>query len=302
MRPVDRGLCPTDAGGVPKKFHDYREAKVDLERRLGSYCSYCETKLTYSSLDVEHLLPKKEYPERENEWNNFLLSCKVCNSIKSHSMQKEWKSEKGGTLPNPETLLNYYYWPDSDNTWSIFEYREGGIVEVNSRLNETQKQKAQKTLDLTGLDRHPGNTPSDKDKHTSGSDRRWLERMEAWNMAIEFFNLLQENRLPREKVIDFAKLKGFLSVWMTVFREDPEMLKQLIEAFPGTRQDCFDDLGHPIPLQETPPKPVENPSLRQESRYKIDDSSHSIPLQETPPKPVENPSLRQEARYKIDDS
>ncbi|MGL4500909.1 MAG: DUF3134 domain-containing protein, partial [Planktothrix sp.] len=146
-------------------------------------------------------------------------------------------------------------------------YREAGIIEINPSLNPSQKQKAQNTLDLTGLQRHEGNP----DKLPTDKDLRWIKRREAWEIAVEQLDELHDNNITRKGVIRLAKAMGFWSVWMTVFREDPEMLKQLIEAFPGTRKDCFDDLGHPLPLQESPPKTVDNPSLRQESRYKIAD-------------------------------
>ncbi|MCT7970537.1 DUF3134 family protein [Laspinema olomoucense] len=265
MRPIDRGPCPTDEGGAPKKFHPYTKAQKDIINRLGEYCSYCERPL--SNVAIEHLLPKKWYPHCQEEWDNFLPTCPNCNGIKGSTMQKRWKFQEGESLPNEKTILALYYWPDRDNTASIFKYREGGIIELNSCLNQSQKRKAQITLELTGLERHERNIeqpPTDK-------DLRWIKRSEVWDIAIQYFKLLKENKVTRETVIDVAKPRGFLSVWMTVFWEDPEMLKQLIEAFPGTRQDCFDDLGHPIPLQESPPKPVENPSLRQESRYKIAD-------------------------------
>ena len=34
---------------------------------------------------------------------------------------------------------------------------------------------------------------------------------------------------------------------MTVFAKDPDMRQRLIDAFPGTSNDCFDDQCNPIP-------------------------------------------------------
>ena len=50
------------------------------------------------------------------------------------------------------------------------------------------------------------------------------------------------------KQITFTAIgHGYWSVWMTVFKDDPDMLRRFIEAFPGTCQDCFDSKCNPIP-------------------------------------------------------
>lgn len=273
MRPVDRGSCPIDEGGVPKKFHPYTKAQKDIINRLGEYCSYCERPL--SNVAIEHLLPKKWYPRCQEKWNNFLPTCLNCNTNKRWSMEKRWKFKEGESLPSEKTVLALYYWPDRDNTASIFKYGEGGIIEINLSLNPSQKLKAQITLDLTKLERYDGN---DEDPPPV-TDRRSQKRREAWNIAKQQLDDLNNKNITTKSVIQLAKAIGFWSVWMTVFQEDSEMLKLLIEAFPGTRKDCFDDLGHPVPLQENPPKPIENPSLRQESRYTI---ANVLPLSSQP--------------------
>ena len=84
MRPVVRGSCPTDGGGSPIKFSDYKEARDALISTMGNYCSYCETAL-HSAIDVEHVSPKSHHAELELEWTNFLLACDYCNPVKGHS-------------------------------------------------------------------------------------------------------------------------------------------------------------------------------------------------------------------------
>lgn len=41
--------------------------------------------------------------------------------------------------------------------------------------------------------------------------------------------------LMREQIVETVKAKGFWSVWMSVFRDDPDMTARLIAAYPGTR-------------------------------------------------------------------
>ncbi|GAB4292819.1 MAG: hypothetical protein Fur0025_28750 [Oscillatoriaceae cyanobacterium] len=218
MRPIDRG-------SAPKKFREYKDARGDLIDRLGEYCSYCEMHLD-ASLAVEHVQPQSSSPHLTLVWDNFLLGCTNCNSTKK----------------DKQITLNYYYWPDRDNTFRAFEYCQGGIVRVSGSLTATEQQCAQNTLELTGLDRTPKNNPS-------ASNRRWLNRREAWDIAERAMKNLTKNNTSemREQIIETAKAKGFWSVWMTVFRDDRDMLDRLIKAFPGTCQSCFNSQCQPVP-------------------------------------------------------
>ncbi len=84
---------------------------------------------------------------------------------------------------------------------------------------------------------------------TSPKDKRWLHRQEAWDLAQQAKMLLSQNNNPkiRNFIIMNAKSQGFWSVWMTVFRDDPDMLNRLIKAFPGTCHQCFDSTGQAVP-------------------------------------------------------
>jgi len=45
----------------------------------------------------------------------------------------------------------------------------------------------------------------------------------------------------REQIVLTATGHAYWSIWMTVFNDDPDMLQRLINAFPGTCADCFDN-------------------------------------------------------------
>lgn len=225
MRPIFRGDKPVDLSDKIKQFKEYQEARGDLIARLGQYCSYCEMKLD-ASLAVEHVQPKSLYPALEREWNNFLLACTNCNSTKG----------------SQDIILSDYYWPDEDNTFRAFTYLEGGLVRPHPQLSDQEKNKAEATLKLTGLDKLF--TPDPK-----FSDRRQFNRRETWDIAIMSRNNLHRRDNPemRKQITFTATGHGYWSVWMTVFEYDPDMLKRFIEAFSGTCQDCFDYKGNPIP-------------------------------------------------------
>ncbi len=225
MRPIIRGNRPVDNQGNEVQFLEYKEAKGELFSRIGRYCSYCET--NKATLAVEHILPKKPesevIKERLLNWDNFLLSCPNCNSTKGHV----------------EIKLDDFLWPDRDNTFRALRYSEGGIVTPS--FDGELGRKAHNTIKLFGLDKTPSIDPDDKHRDKA-SDCRWNDRREAWDKALRAKNRLAkiDNIEMREQIVDTAVDKGYWSIWMTVFEDDPDIRRRLIEAFPGTCKDCFD--------------------------------------------------------------
>ncbi|MCP4702748.1 MAG: HNH endonuclease [Gammaproteobacteria bacterium] len=219
MRPVDKGDTPQ------QQYTNYQNARPELLERMGQYCSYCEV-IIPAYLAVEHVRPKREHPELELDWHNFLLACGNCNPIKGRTNVK----------------LTDYYWPHLDNTFRAFLYKAGGLVKVNDALNASERAKAQNTLNLTGLQKKAGN-------EYTASDRRWVNRRDAWKKAQRAKQRLANNDTEemREEIAEHAHSKGFWSVWMTVFQQDSDMLNRFIRMFPGTCLSCFDREGWPVP-------------------------------------------------------
>ena len=122
MRPVNRGVAP-------RTYARYGEAIGDLEDRLGIYCSYCERWIPVG-LAVEHKAPKSRHPSRELEWDNFLLGCTNCNSV------------KGDTDVADDEIL----WPDRDNLMLALEYSKGGFVGLAGSLDPSIKPRARKLI------------------------------------------------------------------------------------------------------------------------------------------------------------
>ena len=215
MRPVTRGPAP-------RAYTAYGQAIGDLEDCLGIYCSYCERRLP-TSLAVEHVVPKSLEPALETIWDNFLLGCTNCNSVK---------------LAQP-TNKRDFLWPDLDNTLAAFTYTEGGFVDVRAGLTAAVKRKAKKLMDLVGLDRHQ----ADGRPKPAGRDKRWQQRLDVWDAAVRARRLVQslgDSPEAQELVLIAAEGYGFFSVWMTVFANHQAIRKGLVERFKGTAADCFD--------------------------------------------------------------
>jgi len=197
-----------------------------LNDRIGDYCSYCEVCL-HSSIHVEHVRPKSPRPELEREWTNFLLACDLCNAIKS----------------DIDVNLDDFYWPDRDNTARALRYDADQPPRVADGLAANQQAIAQRTIELTGLDRVPGHP------QYSERDRRWKKRLDVWGVALLALHELQRNDSPalRQSILQIAIARGHWSVWMQVFNDDIEMRGSLISWFQGTARNCFDAQTRPIP-------------------------------------------------------
>ncbi|MBR6059028.1 MAG: HNH endonuclease [Victivallales bacterium] len=222
MRPIEKGESPYAS------IKQYQKARPFLEERLGLLCSYCEMHLA-SKLEVEHVQPKSRHPEKVCEWSNLLLACGNCNSTKGHTDIND-------------SNIHDYLWPDIDNTFLALQYSDGGIVGVNDSLPKEIQEKAWRLIKLVGLDRIPPDASID--------DNRWKERREAWKNAQREKNYLsslsmRNQQTGREMII--TMVNEYFSIWMTVFADDVEMKRMIIEKFIGTASDCFDKDGNPVP-------------------------------------------------------
>lgn len=221
MRPIDKGSSPLDSNQKPIQFKTYQHSRGHLISRLGLYCSYCERFLG-GDLAVEHIQAKSKHSDLELDWDNFLIACKNCNSVKG----------------DQEVVLTDYFWPDKDNTFLAFTYISGGMIITSSALTKSSLELAKNTINLTGLDR----TPSyDVNANPEMSDRRWAERRTAWEKAERAKKNLMKNDTDemRSQILDTATSTGFFSVWMTIFQHDRDMLERFINTFPGTSSSCF---------------------------------------------------------------
>lgn len=224
MRPVDKDAQPLRADGTIITFTEYPRTRRYLIDSIGEYCSYCERNIP-TSLAVEHVRPKTHNPHLELVWSNLLLACTNCNSTKGHT----------------NVVLTDYFWPDSDNTFEKFTYDLSGLVKVNPMLNAVDATKAQNTISLVGLDRRQPKVGTKS--WEEASDRRHEHRLNAYveanNYAANYNNASVEDRakfLPF--LIDIAK-KGFWSIWMHAFRDFPEVQRELVNNFKGTRLAYF---------------------------------------------------------------
>jgi uncharacterized protein (TIGR02646 family) len=220
MRPVLRGASPQAAD-----YDNYRDAFGELAGKIGMFCSYCERRIV-TLLAVEHIQAKglATYIHLQGRWDNFLLGCCNCN----------------GTKKDKDIVLADFLLPDRDNTAAAYEYTMDGKITIPARLTDAQREMAERTLALVGLDR-PVNAVVDSNGKLVAIDRV-AQRMEAWLIAEESKKDLLANPSDafRRQISRTAVGHGFFSIWMTVFADDIAVRKLLIAEFLGTATDCFD--------------------------------------------------------------
>jgi hypothetical protein len=140
MRPINKGSHPLDEELQKITFNKYGDAKPYLIDKTCRYCHFCEMPILNSPA-VEHLKNKDFYPNLIKKWENLMLICVYCNSRKPKKKEKIMKIK----------LYNHYF-PHIHNTFLLFDYVTSiGIPTIKANLNNAEKNKAESTLKLYGL-------------------------------------------------------------------------------------------------------------------------------------------------------
>lgn len=216
-----------------KVFSKYQNAKPDLVADVGGYCSYCEMGNGHPALlDVEHIYPQKSHEKLEKRWRNFLLSCSTCNTYKAKA--------QGGERQHK--ILKKHLWPHLDNTFNAFKYTDSGLIEIAPGLPSNLVNLAQQTLDMIGLLKSPARAKDYEEISLaySGADLR----ADMWKVATNRKKVYESKNggLPEASYIALEASKmGYFSVWMEVFRDRPEVRKELIRVFRAD-PNCFDPI------------------------------------------------------------
>jgi uncharacterized protein (TIGR02646 family) len=84
-----RPECPNPNALANGNYKD-KVNKDALRKSASGKCMYCEGKIEHVSyFHVEHINPKKKFPELEFEWNNLGFSCQVCNTNKGDKYDEQ---------------------------------------------------------------------------------------------------------------------------------------------------------------------------------------------------------------------
>lgn len=241
MRPIEKS-SKLNATGDPKEYKPWSKAKPELVKEIGSFCSYCEKHNSCSALHVEHIYGQKvkdsngtyKYQHLKYQWNNFLLSCVNCNSVKGVKDIAILKP----FLPHVDNLLHY------------IEVGIGGTISIKASVTGENFTRAKAFIELVGLDREPGHP------NYSESDDRYDTRLKVYDIAERQWRkyTASPQTTDLETIVDVASTTGFFSIWYYLFRTHDEVIEALINGisrngthispFPGTHYSSFDALDH----------------------------------------------------------
>jgi 5-methylcytosine-specific restriction endonuclease McrA len=147
----------------------YGKSANRLFGNLGEFCSYCEIPLP-STVEVEHVTPKAQYPEFSVAWENFTLACGPCNKRPAKGDQPSRKYVVQNWLGNvqPVNEMDYYtevrdhyLWPDTDEgSYQLL------LPQLEFLSTQTGKWKAMPFDRSVRLDmRHDGQSNTTKKVH-----------------------------------------------------------------------------------------------------------------------------------------
>ena len=77
---------------APEMWSRYNAADVKRQAVADGHskCAYCESLVTHVSYgDLEHMRPKKRYPQLAYDWQNLVFVCSRCNNKKRESYNEE---------------------------------------------------------------------------------------------------------------------------------------------------------------------------------------------------------------------
>lgn len=88
MIKLNRKECPNP--NALSTDYKNKENKEALKQSSFGKCMYCESKISHIDYgDVEHIKPKKNYPNLKFTWNNLGISCTKCNREYKHDKYDE---------------------------------------------------------------------------------------------------------------------------------------------------------------------------------------------------------------------
>ena len=112
-------------------------------------CAYTELSLYNTELGchLEHIAPRSHYPERTFVPHNIILS--IMGDVKSGHLQPHEKF--GGHHKSEDFADEWFISPFNMNCSTYFRYDLTGLVKASDALQESDKEKANKTISVLNL-------------------------------------------------------------------------------------------------------------------------------------------------------
>ena len=136
-----RPECPKPEA-LAAGIYDDPDNKNALAKAASGKCMYCESKIGHVSYpQIEHIKPKKKFPELEFVWENLGFCCQICNTNKGQKYD-EARPFINPYNENPEDhigFLGYYIYPKHGSLRGEYTIKEIGLE--RNELNDRRKEK-----------------------------------------------------------------------------------------------------------------------------------------------------------------
>ena len=146
-----RPECPNPAALDAKNYKDPVNKQALRESTSGK-CMYCESKIGHNSYPhVEHIKPKKKFPELEFSWNNLGFSCPVCNTNKGEKYNEDipFINPYNDEPEDYFVFLGFFVFPKQGSERGGNTINELGLNRPN--LVDGRKDKIKKIKELTKM-------------------------------------------------------------------------------------------------------------------------------------------------------
>ena len=141
MIALTRPECPNPGALADRKYDDPIN-KDALRKSTAGKCMYCESRAEHVSYShIEHIKPKKKFPELEFVWENLGFSCQVCNTNKGEKYD-EATQFINPYAENPEdhiVFFGFFVYPKQGSERGEYTIKE---IDLNrADLVESRKSK-----------------------------------------------------------------------------------------------------------------------------------------------------------------
>jgi len=103
------------SGSGRAAFKDIKDTLIEMCVGV-EICMYCEQN---EATDIEHVFPKKMYPEKAFTWTNYVLACGKCNTHHKSDKFKVFNSKNSTTEVDVTPARRTYFKPPNDDALFI---------------------------------------------------------------------------------------------------------------------------------------------------------------------------------------
>ncbi|WP_348800173.1 retron system putative HNH endonuclease [Flavobacterium adhaerens] len=138
-----------------EKRYNHIEVKTSLKEMFKKKCAFCESHITHVDYgQIEHFKPKSKYPNLCFEWNNFLLSCSICNGKSNKGDKFPLEDERGPFInpidENPDEFLKFEF-DEITKTFLIFPKNDRAITTIKELGLNRDDLVENRTIELSKI-------------------------------------------------------------------------------------------------------------------------------------------------------